>query len=134
MKPSEETSIVPKMLRDKFREYKERERQKEIQRQRENTPAQKPSSKEDSEALKELIETNDTVMTSGFGNRKGAEPPVSQEVREMMGEADEPRNPSRFAKGGMVKKKMGGMVKKAKTRSHRGDGIATRGFTKGRMY
>ena len=26
------------------------------------------------------------------------------------------------------------MVKKAKTRSHRGDGIATRGFTKGRMY
>jgi len=28
----------------------------------------------------------------------------------------------------------GGMVKKAKGRSHRGDGIATKGFTKGRMY
>ena len=38
-----------------------------------------------------------------------------------------------YRKGGMVKKSKGGMVTKAR-RSSRGDGCATRGFTKGRMY
>lgn len=100
MKPSEENSIVPKMLRDKFRQYKEREREEERRREREGTPAQKPSSESDSRALEEMIDQSAA--------------------------AEDQSSYRKFAKGGMVKK--------AKTRSHRGDGIATRGFTKGRMY
>jgi len=167
MKPSEENSIVPKALRDMFRKYKEREREEKIMRERENTPTQKPSSKEDSEALKELIES----PTKSKGPAKS----VSQDVLESMRAQQPPssRQPAggtlvlgaerfmtqppqfresdnftqpyakgevdigggSFAKGGLVKKKMGGTVKKtSKVRSHRGDGICQRGFTKGRMY
>jgi hypothetical protein len=138
-----------------FRKYKEREREEKIMRERENTPTQKPSSKEDSEALKELIE-NPTKS-------KGPAKSVSQDVLESMWAQQPPSSrqsaggtpvlgeerfmtqPPQFresdnftqpyAKGGLVKKKMGGTVKKtSKGRSHRGDGIATKGFTKGRMY
>jgi hypothetical protein len=101
MKPSEENSIVPTMIRDKFREFKKREREEELKRERENTPAQKPSSESDSKALEELIDQSAA--------------------------AEDQSSYRKFAKGGMVKKA-------SKSRSHRGDGIATKGFTKGRMY
>jgi hypothetical protein len=190
MKPSEENSIVPKFIRDKVREMKRREREEDIKRSRDNTPTQRPSSKEDSKALKELIEKGkmpksssglskedqiqlygfdpDTVGTAAENDRMPSGPrspakSVSQDVLESMRAQQPPssRQPAGgtpvlgeerfmtqppqfresdnftqpYAKGGLVKKKMGGMVKKAsKGRSHRGDGVCQKGFTKGKMY
>ena len=121
MKPSEENSIVPKMLRDKFRQYKERKREEEIERQRGNTPAQKPSSASESKALKDLID-NDTMPENEYENRRRE---MMEEISQSNADADQSAY-RKFAKGGMVKK--------AKTRSHRGDGVCQKGFTKGRMY
>jgi hypothetical protein len=49
------------------------------------------------------------------------------ELIDQSAAAEDQSSYRKFAKGGMVKKA-------SKGRSHRGDGIATKGFTKGRMY
>jgi len=50
-----------------------------------------------------------------------------EELIDQSSAAEDQSSYRKFAKGGMVKKA-------SKVRSHRGDGIATKGFTKGRMY
>jgi len=104
-KPSEKYSIVPQALRDKFREYKKKEREEDM---KEGEASEESSSKQDREALKRLIE-NDGAMGGPAG--MDTTPQGSTE-------------PQAYRKGGMVRK----------ARSGRGDGCAIKGFTKGRMY
>lgn len=110
-KPSEKYSSVPDFIRDKFRKYKEQEREMETERERkgrEEAPPTSNVSESDRRALDELVDQSASADDQEKYRGKG------------------------YRKGGMVKKKMGGMVKKG--RSGRGDGCAIRGYTKGRMY
>lgn len=104
-KASEKYSSVPDFIRDKFRKYKEEERNTKMEserKDRENAMPTSNASESDRRALDELVDqsasADDQEMYRGKGYRKG------------------------------------GMVKAKKSRSGRGDGCATRGFTKGRMY
>jgi len=104
-KPSEKYSVVPTFLRDKFREYKKKERM-EDKTEGESAKAQGPS-EQDREALRRLIES-DGASTGPAGDQM---PTGNTEAQG-------------YRKGGMVRK----------SRSGRGDGCAVKGFTKGRMY
>ncbi len=106
-KPSEKYSIVPQALRDKFREYKKKERMEDM---KEGEASEETSSKQDREALRRLIE-NDGAM----GGPADA---------TMSGPSSGDTGPQMYRKGGMVKKSKG----------HRGDGCCIKGHTKGRMY
>jgi hypothetical protein len=104
-KPSEKYSIVPQALRDKFREYKRKERAEDM---KEGEASEETSFKQDREALKRLIE-NDGAM----GGPAGMDTTPQGDTEPQM-----------YRKGGMVKKSKG----------HRGDGCCIKGHTKGRMY
>lgn len=103
-KPSEKYSIVPQALRDKFREYKKKERMEDV---KEGESSEETSSKQDREALKRLIENEGSMSPSDMGGPAGGD-----------------TGPQMYRKGGMVKKSKG----------HRGDGCCIKGHTKGRMY
>jgi hypothetical protein len=108
-KPSEKYSVVPTFLRDKFREYKKKERM-EDKTEGESAKAEGPS-EQDREALRRLIES-DGASTGPAGGPAGGQ--MTTGNTEAQG----------YRKGGMVRK----------SRSGRGDGCAVKGFTKGRMY
>jgi len=61
-KPSEKYSIVPQGLRDKFREYKQRERMED---KMEGEGMEEGSSEQDREALKKLIEDSTKGYAKG---------------------------------------------------------------------
>jgi hypothetical protein len=109
-KPSEKYSIVPEFIRDKFRKYKEQEREAAMEQERknsENAPPANTLSESDRRALDELV-----AQTNA---------------------SDDQTNSRGFKKGGMVKKKTGGVVSKKSGGSVGGAGIAQRGLGKMRM-
>ena len=111
-KASEKYSSVPNFIRDKFRKYKEQERETKMESERKDRENAMPTSnvsESDRRALDELIDQS-----------------ASADDQEMYRGPDADSAAARFRKGGMVRAK--------KARSGRGDGCATRGFTKGRMY
>jgi len=111
-KASEKYSSVPDFLRDKFRKYKEQERETKMKdelKDRENAMPTSNVSESDRRALDELVDQA-----------------ASADDQEKYRGPDANSAAARFRKGGMVRAK--------KSRSGRGDGCATRGFTKGRMY
>jgi len=117
-KASEKYSSVPDFLRDKFRKYKEQERETKMKdelKDRENAMPTSNVSESDRRALDELIDQSASADDQEMyrGNPATSGPDANSAA-------------ARFRKGGMVKAK--------KARSGRGDGCATRGFTKGRMY
>jgi len=102
-KASEKYSSVPDFIRDKFRKYKEEERNTKMEserKDRENAMPTSNASESDRRALDELIDQSAS--------------------------ADDQEKYRGYRKGGMVKK--------SKASSRRGDGICTRGHTKGKMY
>jgi hypothetical protein len=109
-KPSEKYSVVPTFLRDKFREYKKKERM-EDKTDGESAKAEGPS-EQDREALRSLIESDGASTGPTGGQMSGGQ--MTTGNTETKG----------YKKGGMVRK----------PRSGRGDGCAVKGFTKGRMY
>jgi hypothetical protein len=104
-KPSEKYSPVPDFLRDKFRKYKEQEREMEMERERKNRENAAPTSNVSESDRRALNELIDQSASAD-----------DQEMYRGKG----------YRKGGMVKK--------PKSTSRRGDGICTRGYTKGKMY
>lgn len=80
-KPSEKYSSVPDFIRDKFRKYKEQEREMDMERERkgrEDAPMQSGDTASDSRALEELIDQSAS--------------------------ADDQSSYRKYSKGGMVKK------------------------------
>lgn len=67
-KPSEKYSIVPEMLRDKFRQYKQSERKED---KMEGEASEEGSSEQDREALKRLIEDSTKGYKKGGMVKKG---------------------------------------------------------------
>jgi hypothetical protein len=168
-KASEKYSSVPDFIRDKFREYKQKEKDDETERkmkERENASPINATSESDRKAMKDLIEQGTLPGNSrlpGEATRMAqAQRKVDDAYKEMrpsmnpvkniadvvsgrageqtsdynqaLRERDQTREETGYKKGGMVKKSKGGMVKKPKSTSRRGDGICTRGHTKGKMY
>lgn len=138
-KASETYSSVPNIIRDKFREYKKREREAEMEREqksRDSAPMQSTPSAEDRKALDELVRgTADTRDAANRGrNKPMSENDFENERRQLMETIDQDNaaTDQEMYRGKGYRK--GGMVKAKKSRSGRGDGCATRGFTKGRMY
>lgn len=77
----------------------------------------------------------EAVRQRPYGDLSGVSGASAESVASAASAASaEESGASSFRKGGMVKKKMGGMVSMKKGRAGRGDGCATRGYTKGKMY
>lgn len=100
-KASEKYSPVPDFLRDKYREYKKREKDMEMER-----------------------ETKDRENASPTSNVTESDRRALDELVDQSASAEDQSKYRGYRKGGMVKK----------SRAGRGDGCATRGYTKGRMY
>jgi Arc/MetJ-type ribon-helix-helix transcriptional regulator len=112
-KASEKYSSVPDFIRDKFREYKKRERDEETARSSADT---KDAANRGRNVMKDVMSEND------FENER-------RQLMETI-DQDNAATDQEMYRG----YRKGGMVKKPKSTSRRGDGICTRGYTKGKMY
>ena len=158
-KASEKYSSVPDFVRDKFREYKQKEKDDETERkmkERENATPINVTPESDQKAMKDLVERETRPGNSrlpGEATRmaqsqrklddahKEMRPSMSpvknigdvvsgrageqtSNYNQALRERDQTREETGYKKGGMVKK----------SKSGRGDGCVTRGYTKGKMY